>query len=60
MPAQSRDRMLFARLRIREYIINNPSCWDTDIDNFDTWQSGKTVDLDAHYAPLWRESYPHT
>ena len=43
-------------LRIREYIINNPSSWDTDIDNPETWTSDKTVDLEAHYASLWRES----
>jgi len=41
-----------ALLRIREYMISNPSCWDTDIDNPDTWQSGQAIDLDAHYATL--------
>jgi len=41
--------------RIRAYIVNNPARWAMDIDNPDTWQAAKTIDLDGHYAALWGE-----
>ena len=41
--------------RIREYILNNPARWDTDIENPDVWPRGKTPDAARHYAAIWGE-----